>query len=81
MSIRLIATDMDGTFLNNEHNYDHHRFKKVFDKLTKNGVQLVAASGSSYPRLRRELLKAVNYAAHTFDRHFEVLDLPETENV
>ena len=30
---------------------------------------------------RRELLKAVNYAAHTFDRHFEVLDLPETENV
>lgn len=54
MSIRLIATDMDGTFLNNEHNYDHHRFKKVFDKLTKNGVQLVAASGSSYPRLRRE---------------------------
>lgn len=54
MSIRLIATDMDGTFLNNEHDYDHHRFKKVFDKLTKNGVQLVAASGSSYPRLRRE---------------------------
>ena len=54
MSIRLIATDMDGTFLNNEHNYDHHRFKKVFDKLTKNGVQLVAASGSSYPRLRLE---------------------------
>ena len=45
---------MDGTFLNNEHDYDHHRFKKVFDKLTKNGVQLVAASGSSYPRLRRE---------------------------
>ena len=32
MSIRLIATDMDGTFLNNEHDYDHHRFKKVFDK-------------------------------------------------
>ena len=55
MSIRLIATDMDGTFLNNEHDYDHHRFKKVFDKLTKNGVQLVAASGSSYPRLRREI--------------------------
>lgn len=54
MSIRLIATDMDGTFLNNEHDYDHHRFKKVFDKLTKNGVQLVAASGSSYPSLRRE---------------------------
>ncbi|MDC2829497.1 HAD family hydrolase [Limosilactobacillus mucosae] len=54
MSIRLIATDMDGTFLNNQHDYDHQRFIKDFKKLAKNGIQLVAASGSSYPRLRRE---------------------------
>ncbi|MFR0609686.1 HAD-IIB family hydrolase [Limosilactobacillus mucosae] len=60
MSIRLIATDMDGTFLNNEHKYDHHRFKKIFKKLTKNGVQLVAASGSSYPRLRREFAEVAD---------------------
>lgn len=54
MSIRLIATDMDGTFLNDQHLYDHKRFNQLFDKLLKKNIQLVAASGSSYARLKRE---------------------------
>ncbi len=32
MSIKLIATDMDGTFLNDQNDYDHARFQKTINK-------------------------------------------------
>ena len=54
MSIKLIATDLDGTFLHDDHTYNHHLFNKVFRQLNKRGIRFVAASGSSYPRLARE---------------------------
>lgn len=54
MSIKLIATDMDGTFLHDDHTYNHHLFKKVFRQMKKHGIHFVAASGSSFPRLARE---------------------------
>lgn len=54
MSIKLIATDLDGTFLHDDHTYNHRLFAKVFHQLSKRGIYFVAASGSSYPRLARE---------------------------
>lgn len=54
MSIKMIATDLDGTFLRDDHTYNHRRFAKVFRHLQKRGIHFVAASGSSYPRLARE---------------------------
>lgn len=54
MTIKLIATDMDGTFLRDDHSYNHHRFKRVFRQLQKHHIRFVAASGSSFPRLARE---------------------------
>lgn len=54
MSIKLIATDMDGTFLRDDHSYDHRLFDKVFRQLQKHHIYFVAASGSSFPRLQRE---------------------------
>lgn len=54
MSIKLIATDMDGTFLRDDHTYNHSLFAKVFRQLERHNIYFVAASGSSFPRLQRE---------------------------
>lgn len=54
MSIKLIATDMDGTFLRDDHQYNHRLFKHLFHRLQKRHIHFVAASGSSFPRLARE---------------------------
>ncbi len=60
MSIKLIATDMDGTFLHDDHSYNHHLFKQVFRHLQHQGIHFVVASGSSFPRLAREFAPYVD---------------------
>ncbi|UNL37469.1 HAD hydrolase family protein, partial [Limosilactobacillus reuteri] len=44
MSIKLIATDMDGTFLRDDHTYNHSLFAKVFRQLERHNIYFVAAS-------------------------------------
>lgn len=60
MKIKMIATDLDGTFLRDDHTYNHRLFKRVFRQLQKRGIHFVAASGSSYPRLKREFAPYVD---------------------
>ena len=43
--IKLIATDMDGTFLNRQHAYDGRRLQKLLDSCEEKGVLFAAASG------------------------------------
>ena len=43
--IKLIATDMDGTFLDNHGEYDRPRFAKIYQELRQRNVQFVIASG------------------------------------
>ena len=50
--IKLIATDMDGTFLRSDNSYDVERFKKVLAHMKKNGCKFVVASGNQYYQLR-----------------------------
>lgn len=45
MTIKLIATDMDGTFLDNHGEYDRPRFAKIYQELHKRGIYFVIASG------------------------------------
>ena len=45
--IKLIATDMDGTLLNNN-NEIHHDFIDVFEKLQEKDIIFAAASGRQY---------------------------------
>ncbi|WP_318765356.1 HAD hydrolase family protein [Lactiplantibacillus carotarum] len=45
MTIKLIATDMDGTFLDNHGEYDHPRFAKIYQELQRRDIQFVIASG------------------------------------
>lgn len=42
---RMIATDLDGTFLDPEGKYDHERFDQLLVKLAQRGSRLVIATG------------------------------------
>lgn len=52
MTIKLVATDMDGTFLTDDKHFDHARFQRVYDYMTEHGVTFVSASGNQYYQLR-----------------------------
>ncbi|AJJ63920.1 Cof-type HAD-IIB family hydrolase [Yersinia aldovae] len=51
MSIKLIAVDMDGTFLNDQMNFDRKRFSTQYSQLKENGIKFVVASGNQYYQL------------------------------
>ena len=51
-SIKLVATDMDGTFLHSDNTYDVPRFKKILSKMNAAGCNFVVASGNQYYQLR-----------------------------
>ncbi|UJF16391.1 Cof-type HAD-IIB family hydrolase [Jeotgalibaca sp. MA1X17-3] len=50
--IKMIAVDMDGTFLNKDMVYDKERFFQLFSKMKEKGIQFVAASGNQFPQLQ-----------------------------
>lgn len=52
MDIRVIAVDMDGTFLNSHNDYDRKAFKEVFSRLQERGVKFVIASGNQYYQIK-----------------------------
>lgn len=49
--IKLIAVDMDGTFLNSQSKYNEARFKEFHSKLDEKGIHFVVASGNQYYQL------------------------------
>lgn len=46
MSIQLIASDIDGTFLNDQRDFDHDRFQAQLDELNRRHIKFVVASGN-----------------------------------
>ncbi|RRK11701.1 HAD family phosphatase [Lactiplantibacillus garii] len=54
MTIKLVAFDMDGTFLNDQNTYNHQRYGALLPKLRQRGIRVVAASGSQYQRLQTQ---------------------------
>lgn len=51
MTIKLIATDIDGTFLNDNSQYDHAYFQQLMTQMKTQHVRFVVASGNQYPHL------------------------------
>ena len=49
--IKLIVSDMDGTFLNPKGVYDKERFQKLLDKMTEKDISFVVASDNRMDRL------------------------------
>lgn len=50
--IKLIAVDMDGTFLKDDKTYNRQRFADQFRVLKARGIRFVVASGNQYYRLQ-----------------------------
>ena len=49
----MIAVDMDGTFLNDKKEYNHSYFKSLFNRMQKQGLEFVVASGNQYYQLTK----------------------------
>ncbi|WP_125767101.1 Cof-type HAD-IIB family hydrolase [Lapidilactobacillus wuchangensis] len=60
MTIKLVAFDMDGTFLNDQNTYNHQRFGTILTKLRAKGIRVVSASGSQYQRLQDQFAEFQN---------------------
>lgn len=52
MSVKLIAVDMDGTFLNDKKQYNQNRFREIYQTLKEKKIKFVVASGNQYYQLR-----------------------------
>lgn len=52
MTIKMIAVDMDGTFLRNDSTYDRDLFKQIFFELKKRNIKFILASGNTYKQLQ-----------------------------
>ena len=50
--IKLVAVDMDGTFLSSHKTYDRQRFLQIYQALNARGIKFVVASGNQYAQLR-----------------------------
>ena len=48
---KLIAVDMDGTFLNDNKTYDKEKFTKIYQELEKKNIKFTVASGNQYYKL------------------------------
>ncbi|MDA1476327.1 Cof-type HAD-IIB family hydrolase [Bacillus changyiensis] len=66
MTVKLIAVDMDGTFLNEEIQYDVERFFKQYLKMKERGIRFVVASGNQYEQLKSffgEIQEEISYVS------------------
>lgn len=50
--VKLVAVDVDGTFIRDNYTFDEPRFEKIFARMKKAGCQFVVASGNQYYQLR-----------------------------
>lgn len=48
---KLIAVDMDGTFLNDNKTYDKDKFTKIYQELERKNIKFTVASGNQYYQL------------------------------
>ena len=66
--IRMIATDVDGTFCNSQSTYNKERFSAQIEKLKELGIYFVIASGNQQPAMYRK------FAPFSEDMHFVCLN-------
>ena len=50
--IKLVAVDIDGTFVRSDYTYDISRFKRILSCMENAGCNFVVASGNQYYQLR-----------------------------
>lgn len=50
--VKLVAVDVDGTFVRDDYSWDTARFGRIFDRMAAAGCKFVVASGNQYYQLR-----------------------------
>ena len=50
--IKMVAVDVDGTFVHSDHTYDAPRFQRILSRMKEAGCRFVVASGNQYYQLR-----------------------------
>lgn len=60
MTIKLIATDMDGTLLDPKGQLDLLRLEKILDQLDQRGIRFVIATGNEIHRMRQLLGRLID---------------------
>lgn len=66
MTIKMIAVDMDGTFLDDQKEYNRERFEKLFHQIKEKDIKFVVASGNQYDQLKSffpELHKEMSFVS------------------
>ncbi|CCI81819.1 Cof-type HAD-IIB family hydrolase [Lactobacillus hominis] len=54
LPFKAVAVDMDGTFLDDNHEYDAKEFDRILTELERQNVQFIVASGRPYARLKED---------------------------
>ncbi|TDW13113.1 hypothetical protein EDD63_1493 [Breznakia blatticola] len=65
-NIKLVAVDVDGTFVRTDYTYDKPRFLAIMERMKKAGCEFVVASGNQYYQLRSlfpEFKDTISYIA------------------
>lgn len=60
MDIKLVAVDMDGTFLSQGDNYNRERFARIYQQFTQQNIRFVVASGNQMFQLQSFFPEIVN---------------------
>lgn len=85
-NIKLVAVDIDGTFVRSDYTYDTTRFKRILSRMREAGCHFVVASGNQYYQLRdlfpgydKELSFVAENGAYVKDREELVFaaDMPK----
>ncbi|MGM9907461.1 HAD hydrolase family protein [Limosilactobacillus sp.] len=77
--MRAVATDIDGTFLTSQRDYDRRLFAKVYARLVEKNIRFIVASGDQYyflrslfPKIADQLAFVAENGVLTIDRDAEV---------
>ena len=79
MAVKLIAVDMDGTFLDSAKRYNKARFLRQYAQLKARNIRFVVASGNQYyqlhsyfPEIADEIAFVAENGAYISDHHEEI---------
>lgn len=64
--IKLVAVDMDGTFLNGQKEYNKKRFMAIYETMKERDIKFVVASGNQYYQLKSffpEMASEISFVA------------------
>ncbi|MGL5697911.1 MAG: HAD hydrolase family protein, partial [Kluyvera sp.] len=77
MSVKLIAVDMDGTFLDDKKSYNRERFHQQYQQMKEQGIRFVVASGNQYYQLASFFPDIVDEIAFVAENGGWVIDAGE----